>query len=57
MGSLHRECMDHTLIHDGKHLLRVVKEYAASFNQERPHQGIGQRIPGQSPAQDYAKYS
>ena len=49
--------MDHTLIHDGKHLLRVVKEYAASFNQVRPHQGIGQHIPGQSPAQDYAKYS
>jgi len=49
--------MDHTLIHDGKHLLRVVKEYAASFNQERPYQGIGQRIPGQYPAQGYAKYS
>jgi hypothetical protein len=28
-----------------KHLTRVVKEYTNYFNQERPHQGIGQRIP------------
>jgi putative transposase len=47
MGSLRRECMDHILIHDDKHLRRVVTEYAAYFNQERPHQGIEQRIPNQ----------
>ena len=47
MGSLRRECMDHILIHDDKHLRRVVTEYTAYFNQERPHQGIGQRIPNQ----------
>ena len=45
MGSLRRECLDHTLILHGRHLRRVVKEYTAYFNQERPHQGIGQRIP------------
>ena len=45
MGSLRRECLDHTLIHEGRHLQRVVREYTAYFNQERPHQGIGQRIP------------
>jgi hypothetical protein len=37
--------MDHILIHDDQHLERVVKQYTAYFNQERPHQGIGQRIP------------
>jgi putative transposase len=47
MGSLRRECMDHILIHDDKHLRRVFTEYTAYFNQERPHQGIGQRIPNQ----------
>jgi putative transposase len=47
MGSLRRECMDHILIHDDKHLRRMVTEYAAYFNQERPHQGIEQRIPDQ----------
>jgi len=36
MGSLRRECMDHILIHDDKHLRRVVKEYTSYFNQERP---------------------
>jgi putative transposase len=45
MGSLRRECLDHTLILHRKHLTRVVKEYTNYFNQERPHQGIGQRIP------------
>ncbi len=47
MGSLRRECMDHILIHDDKHLRQVVTEYAAYFNQERPHQGIEQQIPDQ----------
>src|SRR5260221_13556152 len=37
MGSLRRECMDHILIHDDKHLERAVKEYTAYFNQARPH--------------------
>ncbi len=47
MGSLRRECLDHILIQEGRHLERVTKEYTAYFNQERPHQGIEQRIPGQ----------
>jgi putative transposase len=45
MGSIRRECLDHILIHDDRHLERVTKEYTAYFNQERPHQGIEQRIP------------
>jgi putative transposase len=45
LGSLRRECLDHVLFHDGKHVQRVVREYTAYYNQERPHQGIGQRIP------------
>ncbi len=45
MGSLRGECLDHILIHDVKHLQRVVQKYTNYYNQERPHQGIGQRIP------------
>ncbi len=45
MGSLRRECLDHILIYHGQHLQRVVQEYIVYFNQERPHQGINQRIP------------
>ena len=47
MGSLRRDCLDYILIQDDRHLERVTKEYTAYFNQERPHQGIEQRIPGQ----------
>ncbi len=25
--------------------MRVLREYATSFNQERPHQGLGQALP------------
>jgi hypothetical protein len=45
IGSLRRECLDHVLFHDGKQVQRVVREYTAYYNRERPHQGIGQRIP------------
>jgi len=45
MGSLRRECLDHILIYDDRHLERVTKEYTAYFNEKRPHQGIEQRAP------------
>jgi putative transposase len=45
MGSLRRECLDHILILSEKHLRRLVNEYVQYFNEERPHQGINQRIP------------
>jgi len=45
MGSLRRECLDHVLIHHDKHLQQIVNEYITYFNQDRPHQGIDQRIP------------
>jgi putative transposase len=40
IGSLRRECLDHMLIYDGKHLQRLVQEYTAYYNQERPKQEI-----------------
>jgi transposase InsO family protein len=45
IGSLRRECLDHTLIFHRNHLHRVVKEYVDYYNRSRPHQGIRQRIP------------
>jgi len=45
MRSLRRECKDHILIYGDKQLERVTTEYTSYFNQERPHQGIEQRIP------------
>jgi putative transposase len=48
MGSLKRECLDHSLVLHQRHLKRLVTEYSAYFNEERPHQGINQHIPNRS---------
>jgi len=45
LGSVRRECLDHLLILHERHLSRVLREYVAYFNNERPHQGINQAIP------------
>jgi hypothetical protein len=50
LGSSAQICVvkeNHILIHDDTIFERVAKEYTAYFNQERPHQGIDQRIPDQ----------
>ena len=46
LGSVRRECLDHLLVLGEAHLRRVLREYVAYFNPARPHQGIGQAIPG-----------
>jgi transposase InsO family protein len=46
LGSLRRECLHHLLVVGDRQLHRVIKEYVECFNRARPHQGIGQRIPG-----------
>jgi transposase InsO family protein len=45
LGSLRRESLDHVLLLGRRHFDRVLREYVAYFNLERPHQGINQRIP------------
>ena len=45
LGSVWRECLDHTLILGERHLGRVLREYVGYFNRARPHQGIGQGTP------------
>lgn len=39
------ECLDQALIISEAHLGRVLTEYVEYYNQRRPHQGIGQRVP------------
>ena len=45
LGSVRRECIDHTLVLGERHLGRVLAEYVGYFNGARPHQAIGQRTP------------
>jgi transposase InsO family protein len=46
VGSARREILDHVIVLDDQHLGRLVAQYKEYFNEARPHQGIGQRIPG-----------
>jgi putative transposase len=45
LGSVRQECLDHFLILHEKQLYRLLKTFSVYFNQARPHQGLGQRIP------------
>ena len=45
LGSVRRECLDHILVLGEAHLRRVLREYVAYFNCDRPHQGLAQRVP------------
>ena len=50
IGTLRRELLDRTLILNQAHLRAVLAEYQEHYNTARPHQGIGQRVPGGDPA-------
>jgi len=45
LGSVRRECLDHVLVLNERHLVRVLRDYVTYFNSDRPHQGLEQRIP------------
>jgi len=46
LRSVRRACLDHVLLLREAHLRRALSEDVASYNQARPHQGLGQRVPG-----------
>jgi putative transposase len=48
LGSVRRACLDHFFILREKQLHRLLKAFVVYFNQTRPHQGLGQRIPDSS---------
>jgi len=43
--TVRRECLDHVLIHDPRHLERVLQAYLAHYAQERPHRGLDLAVP------------
>ena len=49
--SVKRECLDHLILFGQRHLERVLREYVAHYQAERPHQGLGNElIDGADPA-------
>ena len=50
LRSVRRECLDHVIILGEEHLRMILRRYCEYFNDARPHQGIGQRVPNKPPA-------
>jgi putative transposase len=51
VGTLRRECLDHLLIYDERHLRRILAEYSRHYNEHRPHQSRELRPPLHEPGQ------
>ena len=47
VGTARREALDHVLIFGRRHLERVLEEFLEHYHEARPHQGPGQRRPGE----------
>ena len=45
MGTLRRECLDHLIVLDERHLASVLTEFVRSDNQERPHRTLRLQTP------------
>jgi transposase InsO family protein len=45
IGTVRRELLDRILIINGRHLMAVLTEYVAHFNDHRPHRALGQAAP------------
>ncbi|MCK4773601.1 MAG: integrase core domain-containing protein [Candidatus Krumholzibacteria bacterium] len=45
IGSIRRDCLDHTIIFNERHLRRVLKEYIRYYNENRTHLGLGKDSP------------
>jgi transposase InsO family protein len=45
IGSIRRECLDHTIIFSEKHLRRLLKEYFQYYHESRTHLGLEKDCP------------
>jgi putative transposase len=45
IGSLRRECLDHVLVLNERHLRRILSSHRDSYHHSRPHMGLGHNTP------------
>jgi len=45
IGSIRRDCLDHVIIFNEQHLMRVLKEYIRYYNKYRTHLGLDKDCP------------
>jgi transposase InsO family protein len=50
IGTLRRECLDHLIVLNERHLLQLLREYVEHYNRKRPHRALALDSPdGRSP--------
>lgn len=45
IGSIRRECLDHVIVINERHLRRLLRSYLAYYNATRPHQSLHNDSP------------
>jgi transposase InsO family protein len=45
VGTLRRECLDHIIVLNEEHLVRILREFAAYYNLDRPHRTLAHSPP------------
>jgi hypothetical protein len=45
IGSIRRECLDHVIVINERHLRRLLRKYLAYYNASRPHQSLHNNSP------------
>jgi putative transposase len=45
IGSIRRECLDHVIVFNERHLRRLLRSYLAYYNTTRPHQSLHNESP------------
>jgi len=45
IGSIRRECLDHVIVLNERHLRRLLRRYLAYYNATRPHQSLHNQSP------------
>ena len=51
IGSARRDCVDHCIVLNERHLLHILKEYVEYYNNDRTHLGLDKDTPVHRPAE------
>jgi transposase InsO family protein len=49
IGTLRRECLDHLIVLNERHLASILSEFVAYYNRDRPHRTLGLQTPEPRP--------